>query len=417
MPGICDLPGVDLACEGVGSIAADAAGNAIETAAHAFAEALGKLTSVLLTFWTDINTPGNLDAPEGPVAFLRDSTSWIAGFILIISLMIAGGKMAITHRAESGIDAARGVWQFVLYAGAGVPAILLLGVAGDQYSQWILDKASGGDLGGRIGAIYSVAQLNPLGPGLVLIMALFGILSSLAQMALMIIRVGMLVALAGLLPVSAAAAVSKGGKATLARNGGWLLAWALYKPAAATVYAVAFATTGKGQDPVTVLSGLFLIMLSILTLPALMRLLVPAVASITGQGGGGGAGAGIAAGGAIATGALQMRSMKTGNGGSGGGSAPSPRSTAPTGSDGTAGRSRGGTAAAQGASGDAGRAGGAAAGGGQAGGAAAAARAGGPVGAGVAAGAGAVQGGVQAVRGLGDRATGGGPTGSESRES
>jgi type IV secretion system protein TrbL len=413
MAGICDLPSNYLLCNTAGNVASDAASNVIETAAKSFAEALGKLTSVLLTFWTNVNTPGNLDTPGGPISFLRDSTSWIAVFVLVISLIIAGGKMAITHRAEPGIDAAKGVWQFVLYSGVGIPAILLLGIAGDQYSEWIINKSADGDLGARLGQIYSVAQLNPLGPGLVLIVAIFGILSSLAQMGLMIIRVGMLIGLAGMLPVSAAAAVSKGGKATLSRNTGWLIAWAMYKPGAGTVYAVAFSTTGKGQDAVTILSGLFLIMLSILTLPALMRLLVPAVAAITGQGGGGGAGAGIAAGGAVATGALQMRSMKsTSSSGSGGGST-SPRGTAPTGSDGVAGRSRGGTAAAQGA----GRAGGAAGAGSQAGGAAAAARAGGPIGAGVAAGAQAVQGGIQAVRGFGERATGGGPTGSDPRES
>lgn len=411
MPGLCNLPGVDLACEAAGNIAADAAGNFIDTAAKAFGEALGKLTSVLLTFWTDINTPKNLDSPAGPVAFLRDSTSWIAAFVMVICLMIAAGKMAITHRSEAGTDAAKGVWQFVLYSGAAVPAVLLIGVAGDEYSQWILNKSADGDFGGRIATIFGVAQLNPLGPGLVLIVAIFGILSSLGQMALMIVRVGMLIGLSGMVPVAAAGAITKGGKAGFVKVIAWLLAWAVYKPTAATVYAVAFFTAGKGEDPVTVLSGLFLIMLSILTLPALMRLLVPAVSAVAGQGGGAGAGAGIAAGGAVATGALQMRSLKTGNAGPGGGS--SQGGTGPSGSDGTAGRSRSGAAAAQGAPAGANRAGGAGAS--QAGGAGAA-RAAGPIGAGVAAGAQAVQGGVQAVKGFGERAAGG-PTGSEPRES
>uniref|UniRef100_UPI003F4906C1 hypothetical protein n=1 Tax=Amycolatopsis sp. CA-151526 TaxID=3239921 RepID=UPI003F4906C1 len=391
--------------------------NFIDTAAKAFTEAVGKLTSVLLTFWTNIGIPGTLEDPHGPIAFLRNSTSWVAAFVLVISLMIAGAKMAVTHKAEPGVEAAKGVWQMVLYAGAGVPAILLIGVAGDQFSSWILNRATGGDFGTRMTAIYGVGLLNPLGPGLMLIVAIFAILSALGQMALMIVRVGMLTALAGLLPVAAAAAVSRGGKQWLSKITGWLLAWALYKPAAAIVYAAAFALVGDGKDVVSVLSGLFLMVLSILALPALIRLLVPMTAAMAGGAGGGGAAAGIAAGGAVATGAIQMRAMGANNGS--GGAGRQRGSSGPSGSDGTAGTMRPGTspsgpggsrggAGASGAGAGAGQA--AAKGGAAAGGAGAAA--GGPVGAAVAAGTQAAAQGVQAVRGLGERAAGG-PTGSE----
>lgn len=406
MPGVCEIPGVNLVCDGVGDAVAGAAGNFIDQAAKSAAEGVGKLTSIFLTFWTNVNIPGNLDASDGPVAFLRNSTSWIAAFVLIIGLMVAGAKMAITQKAEAGIDAAKGIWQMVLWAGAGLPAILILGHFGDQFSNWIIDRSTGGDFGGRIGAIYGFAALQPLGSFLIVVLAIFAMLSGIGQMALMIVRVGMVAALAGLLPTAASAAVAKGGKAWFSKILAWLIAWLLYKPAAAIVYATAFALVGKGDDIVKVLSGLFLITLSILALPALLRLMVPATAAMVEGSGGAGAAAGIAAGGAVATGALQMRNMKS-NSSSTSTSSTSRRSNGnPTGSDSTGGMKRstpgqtGGTSSPVGAT--------AKTAGGPAGGGAATAH---PVGAAAVAGTQAVASGMQAVRGLGDKAAG--PTGAD----
>lgn len=440
MPGPCDLPGAGTLCDAAGSAAGSAAqgvaGNFIDEAAKTFSEALGKLASTLLTFWTSVDTP-NLQDPSGPVAFLRSSTSWLAAFILIISLIIVGAKMAITSSFEPGREAAGGVWQMVLFTGAGIPGIALLGIAGDQFADWIIDRASGGDLGGRIADLFNMDPLHMMGSGLVLIMAVLGIFSALAQMFLMIARIGMLVLLAGMLPMSAAAAVSKGGKQWFSKTLGWLLAFAAYKPAAAIIYAAAFALVGKGKDPVTIMSGLMLITLSVLALPALLRLAVPATAAIAS----GAAGAGSAAGaGQMATGAMQLKGASGGGSGkdSGGGgsssSGPSGSSKTPAGSSGTgsgggaasgggsssaAGAGQAGTASTTGAAGAS--SGGAASAGSAAGAGAGAGAVAGPAGAAVGATIGAVKAGTQSVRSAGENAAstdqqGNGPTGSEGNQ-
>lgn len=350
MPGICDvpLPGTAVPC-GVGKAASAATqgvtqgltGNFIDSAAQAFAESLGKLVGTLLTFWTNVGVP-NLNDPAGPVAFLRSSTSWIAAFVMIVSLIATGAKMALTGSMEPGQHAAKGVWQMVLLSGAGVPAIMLLGAAGDQFSSWIIDRSTGGELGSRLQTLFAVQQLTgPLGSGLVLILALLGILSALGQMLLMIVRVGMLVLLAGMLPIAASAAITKGGQQWLQKTLGWLLAWAAYKPAAAIVYAAAFAMVGKGNDPVTILSGLFLITLSILALPALIRLAVPATAAVASGGSSVGGLAGQA--GQMATGAMALGRSGGKSGGGGGSQSSQQGGSAPTGSSQPSGNSGGGT--------------------------------------------------------------------------
>jgi hypothetical protein len=313
MPDTCDVPVISTFCDTGKDVVSGIASSFIDSAAQSFAQAFAKLTTTVLTFWVQIDVP-NIDTDTGPVAFIRNSTSWVTGLVLILGLMVAGARMAITQKFEPGVDAARGLWQMALYTGAGIPAVALLGVAGDQFAAWIINKSAGGDLGIRLGTITELTQLNQLGAPLVLIVALLGILSDLAQIALMIVRVGMLILLAGVLPFTAAGAIAKGGKASLAKTLGWLLAWAAYKPAAAIVYAAAFAITGQGKDPITVLSGLFLLALSIIALPALMRLVVPLTAAIASGAVGAGAGA-IAAAGAAATGAIQMRASVSGSSG------------------------------------------------------------------------------------------------------
>jgi hypothetical protein len=403
MPGICSLPVIKAGCHAAGSAATAVAGSFIQKAAQAFAHGLANLTKYLLTFWTKIDVPTDFGAQGGPVYFLEKNTSWLTGFVLVLGLVIAGGKMAIQQSAEPGKDAAKGTWNAVLYGSLGVPAVALLGVAGDEFSSWILNLGANGDFGAQLSKLFALSSLNPIGPAIVLIVGFFGVLSALAQMMLMIVRIGILTVLAGVLPLSAAAGVTKGGQQQFSKVYGWLLAFLAYKPAAAIIYAGAFAIVGRSKltQPVQTLSGIFLLMLAIFALPALIRLLVPATAAIAGAASGAGAGA-IASGGAVATGAMQMRG-RGGSGGSGGGAGggPSGGPTKPSGSP-QSGPSGKGQSAGAGAGGKPPVPAGAGAGGGggtaAAGAGKGAAAAGGPVGVGVAAGMQAVQSGVQAAK-------------------
>lgn len=68
----------------------------------------------------------------------------------------------------------------------------------------------------------------------------------------------------------------------------WTIAFILYKPAAAIVYAIAFRMTGTdlfksdGTGLFQIVTGLALMLIALVALPALMRFLVPAVASVGG---------------------------------------------------------------------------------------------------------------------------------------
>jgi len=301
MPSVCDVPGVSRLCHGVGDAIQAAAGSFFDVVAQKLAEGLADATKVVMTFWTDLPMP-QLSTASGPVAQLQSMTYWLSGFVAVLSLLIAAGRMAWSRSGQPAGRAAKGILTLIVASGAGVAAVNALGYFGDQYSQWILDRSAGGDLGARLGKLAAITAVPGLGSGLVLIVALVAILASLAQMGLMLVRIGVVTMLAGTLPLSAAGTSTAAGQAWFARVCAWLLAFVLYKPAAATVYASAFLLVGKGQDAASVLSGLFLMILAIVALPALLRLITPAVAAATSSGAAGGAAAaaGVTA---VATGA------------------------------------------------------------------------------------------------------------------
>lgn len=297
----CDLPLVGRGCDALGGAVEDAATTAFDAAVDSIADGFAKAIQLVVTFWTDVDVPG-LTTTEGPVAELRANTTWLTAFIAVLSVLVCAGRLALSRSSRPAGEAFKGLAILVVVSGCGVAAINALVVFGDSYADWVLDRSTDGQLGQRLVALTTVGDTAGLGSGLILIVALLGMLASIAQLGLMLVRVGVVTILAGLLPLAAAGTGTQTGMDFFRRVVAWLLAFVLYKPAAATVYASAFLLVGDGEDATSVLSGLFLLVLSIVALPALLRLVTPMVGAAVAAGAG--AGGGLAATGMVlATGA------------------------------------------------------------------------------------------------------------------
>ncbi|MBC7274078.1 MAG: hypothetical protein H5T76_36155 [Streptomyces sp.] len=352
--------------DGAGTTPDDLGDSAFDDIAESAAQAASTTVKALGGAWMNLGTPDLTDG-AGPVAFLRGSTLWFTSFAAVLCLLVAAGHIAWQRRGEPARQALQGLLNLVVVSSAGVAAVSLLAVAGDKFSVWIIDRSTGceqisatGDPVAACVAEFDRRTSAMLALGgtessfLVLLMALLVVVASVAQIALMIVRMAMLVILTGTLPLAAAASGTAGGRVWFRRSVGWLLAFVLYKPAAAVVYAAAFAMGGQGQGGdaqgegvVSMVSGVVLIVLACFTLPALMRFAAPVVqaaASGTGRAGR----TSTAAGGPVtATGALpvpQLRNLAAGRSVSG--AALSAEGAAATG-----GRTAPGTAPARGADG------------------------------------------------------------------
>ena len=274
-----------------------------------------------------LQNPSTTSNASSPVAFIQSSLTYYVGGMAILSIIIGGGRMAWQQRLSPGQDLFRSLLTLTGVSGAGLAAIQLAVIAADRLASWILSASTAGtDFGQNLVTLIALsgAATGALGPIVVIVLGSIAMLASLVQIALMVLRAGMLVLLAGIFPLSASFTNTATGKAWFQKCLSWLIAFILYKPAAAIVYATAFQLVGSdlsmddGTGLLKIITGVVMMVLALSALPALMRFLAPMVS----QAGGGGqtalalAGAGGGSLGEMATGAVRRIGGGVGKAGS-----------------------------------------------------------------------------------------------------
>lgn len=276
---------------------------------------------------TGVLQPGGSKGSTG-VAFIQNATWWYTVAFGALGVIIGGVKMAWDQRADAGRDLMRSLLTLLVVSGIGLSMISLFQLAGDEFSKWVIGKALECPVvDGKCFHTKTLSTLLPSGEmealG-VIGMIFFGIIALLVtviQIVLLIIRNGLLIILAGMLPLAAAATNTATGKQMFSKTTGWIIGFLLYKPVAAIIYAAAFKIPQDRSEPLlALLTGITLMVMSLLALPAMMTLIVPAVGNVTG--GGGGAAAGVAAA-ALPTGAIMLSKGNGGGAAGGAGKGPS----------------------------------------------------------------------------------------------
>lgn len=289
-------------------------------------------------------------APGGSsttVGFLQGSTWYIVLALAVGSVIIAGIRLAWTQRSEPIRELLRSVLTLIMVSTMGLTVIQLAVAAGDAFSVWVLNNATDCSVaadtgtsscfGTNVAGMIALTSTSPIGTIGILILALIAILMTFVQVALMVVRSAMLILLAGVLPLTASFTNTPTGNQWFRKSLGWLIAFIVYKPAAALIYAAAFKLVGtdlfsKDDGGLwSIMTGMALMIIALIALPALMRFIAPMVAP-AGGGAAGGAmvGALAAVGGQAASGAIKKigssanRSASEGGGGGGGGEGGKP---------------------------------------------------------------------------------------------
>ena len=158
----------------------------------------------------------------------------------------------------------------------GTAAIQILVWGGDAYAQWILKVSGRRATGG-----YAIAGVRgEHHPALALIFGLLGVIAVGLQWVIMFVRQALMLLLNAFWQIVAAYALLQPGEQAFEKITAWIIAFIIYMPLAASIYAFAWRLK-NGQDGVGgVLYGLMLIVLAVIALPAIMRLLIPASAAI-----------------------------------------------------------------------------------------------------------------------------------------
>ena len=294
--------GIDPACivgKAVGGGISSVAGDAITALAKAVLGALGHAIEWASTLWVGVGTPSVADSAgqsTGTVSFLQHNLLYYTTGLAVLSTLIGAARIVYhEHKATQLRELVRFLATYTLVsAGAATAASVLIGGA-DQMAAWFINQADAGSsfsthlaqllgITGQAGGFTTGLAATATTAVIAIVLGLLAFLGSVIQIMLMLVRGGMLVLLVGTLPLIAAFSNTEMGHQWFRKATAWLLAFALYKPAAAIIYAVAFKLGGQ-QGALALLDGVMMLILAILALPALLRFLVPATSALAAGGG------------------------------------------------------------------------------------------------------------------------------------
>lgn len=297
LPDLCDIPlGPQQACEQVGQAVGDAANSAIDNLVDVLIDGYARLIRIAMAWWTDFPSPeltGASGEPGSALTAVREYSSGLQVAFLIAGIMFAAARLALAKRGgvageaqESFLMLARASFMSMAFA-----VLVTMGTrAGDNFATWVIFSASDGDWVGAVDRLTKFDQQTAqagLGTGVLLIIGLLGLIGTLIQLVMLVLRQALLILVVAVIPLAAAASGTGPGSQSYKRLLSWALAFVLYKPAGALVYAIAFTVIGDENqtDPQQILLGLILLLMSVIVLPALVRLVAPAVSTL-GSGGG-----------------------------------------------------------------------------------------------------------------------------------
>ncbi|MCK2028087.1 hypothetical protein KZC56_17455 [Microbacterium sp. SSW1-47] len=361
--GIRPAWGFDDILDGIGDWFTDALRNTVSALIQGVSEAVKWVSTYFLYL------PAPVLEGEGagysPAERVQAYTDWAVIIGGMIGMAFALIMVARRKDADSAVDVFMGFFRVILVTGAGIPTISLLAKFFDQASPWLINNIGGGTFEDGSGTLVGVdaAAASSMGVGtlvLMLVSLVFGVLGGILNLFMVMFNWGVLPVVAGLLPVLAAAAMSERGRNGFNRVLAWTAAILLFKPVAAVIYGVGIASgrmiTGgvedAGQIVLQSIYGTVLLCAAGIALPAIARIVAPAIAAGT-QGGGAGLliGAGMVAAGAVTGGAAAVAAAGARGAGvaAGAGKAATSDAPAPSGASSTAGTKGGASSGPSGA--------------------------------------------------------------------
>lgn len=328
--------------EKVGEGIENFANDQVAKAAQSLSDAAAAMMRWLNTWWMEAPKP---DLEADPINQVIGDLTWYTAAFAILGLLFALGKMVLSQDFKTLIGGVQPIVNLIIVTACYATGIGLLLTAGDELATWLLDRAAYASNGeGDISAL-AVVTVNggTLGAGGWLIFGLIELIGSIMNFGFMLFRNIILPVLMVFLPTLAAASGTEAGKQAFAKANGYLIAFICFKPVAAVIYALGlwfmntpaisgFGTgNGKVEDlaaaVVNVCTGIGIMILAALALPALIKFLVPVAARGAGGFSGGGALAGAAT---VAAGAAVIASTGGAGAAAGGGSAVASGSKAAT---------------------------------------------------------------------------------------
>ncbi|MGD9530143.1 MAG: hypothetical protein AB7V44_25570, partial [Pseudonocardia sp.] len=293
----------------LGSDAVAAAGrSALENLAFHVGQSAAEFFAWMMTFWLRYDGWGQwaITPDSAAVQGMQSYTRPIVVLVLVISVLAQAIRMMVSRKKDPAVDIAVGLVRYALYSSLGLVLLAAALRASDELAAAIIAPAAE-KFGERMAGVFTVLlETQPI--TLIFFGGLILTLAALQVLLLFVRQAGILV-LATMIPLAASGSVNRSTRPWMSKLAGWLVVLVAYKPMAAMIYAIGFQLLGEGDNLAAVMTGLMVLVLATVAMPAMLRFFKWSSAD---GGGGGGVGGVLAAG---ATGASALNQF------SGGGSA------------------------------------------------------------------------------------------------
>jgi len=204
--------------------------NVVNTWGRSTLESLDKTLTYVGTFW--VSAPTEKVNEYGSVGnFVKDQTAWLAGAILVGSLITSGILIMWHMNGEQVKKRLSGLIRMIIVSATCFTVVDLFISMGDEFSTWTINQAVEGSKGDFARNLLMITEVDPTNTGwfIIILGGLLGILSNIVQMAMMLIRGALLPIVAGIIPLAAAAALTDWGRQWLDKMNSWKLSFILMK--------------------------------------------------------------------------------------------------------------------------------------------------------------------------------------------
>lgn len=325
------------------------ASSALDRITDSAVNAIQTVTSLVLTFWMHpVFSPSvaSNEAPAASVKVLQDAMQPLVVVAAVVGILVACAQVALTHRAAPLAEVGKMFLAVMAVTALAAVSMQYLIEFSDKFAPWVIEQVISKPYEQGIPDLFPKTETAKLEIFLLLLIGPLIILAGLAQVLFMFFRAGVLPILLALLPVAAALSTSEIGKTWFKKIAAWALAFVLYKPVAALVYAAGFALMRSSAftqftadsklaalRPIfQTLTGLGVLTLAVLCLPAMIKLVAPIAATGSSNLFSGAGAAGLAV-----TGAMTVATLGAGGAAVAGGAmralpTPTPSGQTPSGS-------------------------------------------------------------------------------------
>lgn len=334
--------GLSLTCH-AGQIGGEIVGNWFTDLVRELCRGAAELVAQSLTWWTEADQSSLLTSPA--IGNVRSLIMPVAVIVLAVSVAWQGIQTIVQRRPTPLINVATGLWGYIAWTTLSSGVAVALYEAFVELSHHVLGPSIHG-FGRSVGdaLLHLLAQPGDHSGqvGIAFLLALFFLLVAALQWLAGIARLAGVGVLLALVPLAAAGQVTDSTRPWMLKVASWGLALLAYQPIAAVIYATSFQMVSHNQDLTALLGAAFIMLLAVVSLPALMRFFDWGGQRFSTSGGSGG-GLGALAGAGMAGAGIAHYMAGSGpasGGGSGGGAGGAQIAAADTGStvDTTAGR-------------------------------------------------------------------------------